>query len=158
MKNFNISSWFRDQYLTEAGLNSTNSQLLVNSIKSAMLQIDDSMSYKDFAEAVAFILINDYGTHNFSPFMKVLHSRLGMDVNESLESSKDILDEFLKYFKSYDAYTQYIDDGNQYKRAEQNNNIILNLFNTLSTQDKEIALEAVKNHFKDDPKSLKAFK
>ena len=50
-----------------------------------MLQIDDSMSYVDFADAVASILIDEYGTHNFTPFMEVLHARLGM--NESLNEA-----------------------------------------------------------------------
>ena len=87
MSEFNVSSWLKDQYLTEAGLGSTKSQQLANSINSAMVEIDDSMSYKDFAEAVASILIDEYGTHNFNPFMEVLHARLGM--NESLNEIKE---------------------------------------------------------------------
>jgi hypothetical protein len=63
----------------EASLGSTKSQSLANAINSAMLQIDDSMSYTDFANAVASILIDEYGTHNFTPFMEVLHARLGMN-------------------------------------------------------------------------------
>ena len=69
----------------EASLGSTKSQSLANAINSAMLQIDDSMSYTDFANAVASILIDEYGTHNFIPFMEVLHARLGM--NESLNEA-----------------------------------------------------------------------
>lgn len=69
----------------EASLGSTKSQSLANAINSAMLQIDDSMSYTDFADAVANILIDEYGTHNFTPFMEVLHARLGM--NESLNEA-----------------------------------------------------------------------
>ena len=71
--------------LFEASLGSTKSQSLANAINSAMLQIDDSMSYTDFANAVASILIDEYGTHNFTPFMEVLHARLGM--NESLNEA-----------------------------------------------------------------------
>ena len=71
--------------LFEASLGSTKSQSLANAINSAMLQIDDSMSYTDFANAVASILIDEYGTHNFTPFMEVLHARLGM--NEATEES-----------------------------------------------------------------------
>ena len=36
------------------------------------------MSYKDFALAIGKILRDDYGKHNFEPFMKVLHKDLGM--------------------------------------------------------------------------------
>ena len=157
MSEFNISSWLKDQYLTEAGLGSTKSQQLANSINSAMIEIDDSMSYKDFAEAVASILIDEYGTHNFNPFMEVLHARLGM--NESLNENEDLssLDDFLKYFKSYDAYYEYIDDGGQYRRAKDNNDRILKRFNALSPEDREVALKAVMDHFKDE-RAINAFK
>ena len=123
MKNFDAHKWFKNQYLKEsddpkigaeleAGMFGTGvaenesggskSQQLTNAINSAMIQIDDSMSYKDFADAVANILIDEYGTHNFTPFMEVLHARLGM--NESINENEDLssLDAFRKYFKSYD--------------------------------------------------------
>ena len=92
MSEFNISSFLKNQYLAEAGLGSTKSQSLANAINTAMLQIDDSMSYTDFAEAVASILIDEYGTHNFSPFMEVLHARLGMDTNNVPQDTEDMLD------------------------------------------------------------------
>ena len=126
-------------------------------INKAIVDVDDSLSYKDFAEAVAAILIEDYGTHNFEPFMKVLHARLGM--NESINENEDLspLDEFLKYFKSYDAYYEYIDDGGQYRRAAANNKAILDMFKALSPEDKKVAFEAVQNHFKDE-RAINAFK
>ena len=73
--------------------------------------------------------------------------------NEDLSS----LDDFLKYFKSYDAYYEYIDNGGQYERAKQNNNRILARFNALSPEDREVALKAVQDHFKDD-RAINAFK
>lgn len=178
MDNFNAHKWFKNQYLEEsddpkigaeleAGMFGTGvaenegggskSQQLTNAINSAMVKIDDSMSYKDFADAVANILIDEYGTHNFNPFMEVLHARLGM--NESLNENEDLssLDDFLKYFKSYDAYYEYIDDGGQYRRAKDNNDRILARFNALSPEDKEVALKAVMDHFKDE-RAINAFK
>ena len=157
MSEFNMSSWLKDQYLTEAGLGSTKSQSLANAINAAMLQIDDSMSYTDFAEAIASILIDEYGTHNFTPFMEVLNARLGM--NKSLNENEDLssLDDFLEYFKSYDAYSEYIDDGGQYKRAQDNNDRILARFNALSPEDREVALKAVMSYFKDE-KAINSFK
>jgi len=157
MSEFNISSWLKDQYLTEAGLGSTKSQSLANAINAAMLQIDDSMSYKDFADAVASILIDEYGTHNFTPFMEVLHARLGM--NESINEDENLspLDEFLKYFKSYDAYVEYIDDGGQYRRANDNNNQIIAMFKALSPEDKKVAFKATQDHFESD-RGRNAFK
>jgi hypothetical protein len=157
MSEFNISSWLKDQYLTEAGLGSTKSQSLANAINAAMLQIDDSMSYTDFADAVASILIDEYGTHNFTPFMEVLHARLGM--NESINEDENLspLDEFLKYFKSYDAYVEYIDDGGQYRRANDNNNQIIAMFKALSPEDKEVAFKATQDYFESD-RGRNAFK
>ena len=157
MSEFNISSFLKNQYLAEAGLGSTKSQSLANAINTAMLKIDDSMSYTDFAEAVASILIDEYGTHNFAPFMEVLNARLGM--NKSLNENEDLssLDDFLEYFKSYDAYSEYIDDGGQYKRAQDNNDRILARFNALSSEDREVALKAVMSYFKDE-KAINSFK
>ena len=74
-------------------------------INKAIIDVDDSLSYKDFAEAVAAILIEDYGTHNFAPFMKVLHASLGMkeSINEygAYKSQEaEIEKELNKLFKS----------------------------------------------------------
>ena len=157
MSEFNISSWLKDQYLNEAGLGSSKAQSLSVAINDAMIQIDDSMSYRDFAIAVAILLKDEYGSHNFGPFMEVLHAELGMD--ESINENEDLssLDDFLKYFKSYDAYYEYIDDGGQYRRAKDNNDRILKRFNALSPEDREVALKAVQDHFKDD-RAINAFK
>ena len=157
MSEFNISSWLKDQYLNEAGLGSSKSQQLANSINSVMIEIDDSMSYKDFADAVASILIDEYGTHNFTPFMEVLHARLGM--NESINEDENLspLDEFLKYFKSYDVYVEYIDDGGQYRRASDRNDRIIAMFKALSPEDKKVAFKATQDHFESD-RGRNAFK
>ena len=157
MSEFNVSLWLKNQYLNEAGLGSTKSQSLANAINAAMLQIDDSMSYVDFADAVASILIDEYGTHNFTPFMERLQSKLSAE--EALNENEDLspLDDFLKYFKSYDAYVEYIDNGGQYKRANDNNNRILAMFKALSPEDKEVAFKATQDHFKSD-RGRNAFK
>lgn len=57
---------------------SKNSEALAKSIDKAMIKIDDSMSYEDFALAVGQILRDEYGQHNFMPFMDVLHKDLGI--------------------------------------------------------------------------------
>ena len=123
----------------------------------AIASVDDSLSYKDFALAVAAILKDEYGSHNFGPFMKILHAELGME--ESLNENEDLssLDKFLKYFKSYDAYVEYIDDGDQYRRAKGNNNAILGMYNALSPEDKKTAFKAVQDHTKDE-RTINAFK
>ena len=138
-------------------LQENKAQQAAQAIDKALISVDESLSYKDFAFAVARILIDEYGQHNFMPFMEVLHAELGM--NESLNENEDLspLDDFLKYFKSYDAYYQYIDNGGQYRRAKDNNDRILAMFKALSPEDKEVALKSVQDHFKDD-RAINAFK
>lgn len=57
---------------------SKESDALAIQIDKAIEKIDDSMSYADFALAVGKILKDEYGTHNYKPFMKVLHKDLGL--------------------------------------------------------------------------------
>ena len=130
---------------------------VAKAIDNAIASVDENLSYKDFAIGVAAILKDEYGSHNFGPFMEVLHAELGM--NESINENEDLssLDDFLKYFKSYDAYYEYIDNGDQYRRAKDNNDKILARFNALSPEDREVALKAVQDHFKDE-RAIKAFK
>ena len=110
MSEFNISSYLKEQYLIEAGESTTQSTSLAKLINSSIKSIDDSMSYKDFAQAVAKVLIDDYGQHLFNPFMEVLHSKLG--INESLtddmdeeQLGKDFEDNF-----NVDAYSRMLGD------------------------------------------------
>ena len=55
---------------------SKESDSLAKEISKAIIEIDDSMSYKDFALAVGKILKEQYGSHNFEEFMQVLHKDL----------------------------------------------------------------------------------
>jgi hypothetical protein len=57
---------------------SKESDKLATEINKSMLKIDDSMSYEDFALSIAKILKDEYGEHNYDPFMKVLHKELGI--------------------------------------------------------------------------------
>ena len=57
---------------------SKKSEELAKYIDKAMIKIDDSMSYEDFALAVGQILRDEYGQQNFMPFMKVLNKDLGI--------------------------------------------------------------------------------
>ena len=61
---------------------------VAKAIDSAIASVDESLSYKDFAIAVASVLKNEYGTQNFNPFMEVLHAELGME--ESLNEAEDM--------------------------------------------------------------------
>jgi len=63
-----------NQFINE----SKESDALAKAIDKAMIKIDDSMSYKDFALAVGKILKEEYGSHNFEGFMEVLHKDLGI--------------------------------------------------------------------------------
>jgi len=56
---------------------SQESDELSKGINKAIIAVDDSLSYKDFALAVAKVLIDEYGDQNFKPFMDVLKKELG---------------------------------------------------------------------------------
>ena len=58
------------------------------------------------------------------------------------------LDVFLKYFKSYDFYADYIDNGSQWKAATANNDSIVKRYDALSSSDKKKAKKEILAHFK----------
>lgn len=107
MEDFNLTGWFKNQYLTEAGEGTTKATLLATAINDVMIEIDDSMSYKDFASAVATILQEEYGTHNFAPFMEILHAELG--INESLNENED--DDLAREIDRLFGGDPYVRDG-----------------------------------------------
>ena len=82
MKQFNSNQWFKNQYLQEANLNEKKADLAAKAIDQAIAGVDESLGYSDFAKAVATILKDEYGAHNFNPFMEVLHAELG--INEEI--------------------------------------------------------------------------
>lgn len=63
---------------------SKDSDELANAINNAIIDIDDSMSYKDFAEAVAKVIRDEYGSHLYKPFQKQIERSL----KESLITEK----------------------------------------------------------------------
>lgn len=86
MSQFDQSKWRKNQLLQEAGLLESVADQAAKAIDAAIESVDESLSYKDFAIAVAKILKNEYGAHNFDKFMEVLHAELGM--NESLNEAE----------------------------------------------------------------------
>lgn len=71
------------------------------------------------------------------------------DLESKLEKENmSELDLFLKYAKSYDFYHQYIDDGGQYRAADQNNSSIIDRFKNLSSSDKKKANKELVKYFK----------
>lgn len=94
---FDTTKWFKQQYLSEAGLLENASDKTATVISKAIETVDKNLSYKDFALAVAKILKDEYGSQNFDPFMEVLHSELGIKeyLNENKESlGKEFSEEF----------------------------------------------------------------
>ncbi len=94
---FDVSKWNKQRYLVEAGLLESVSDQTATVISKAIETVDENLSYKDFALAVAKILKDEYGSQNFDPFMDVLHSELGMkeSLNEDKESlGKEFSDKF----------------------------------------------------------------
>jgi len=85
---FDTNKWFKRQYLSEAGI------ILESELVKALNQaIPDNTGYKEFAQAVATILKDEYGSQNFGPFMDVLHAELGMKpLNEAETSDIETID------------------------------------------------------------------
>jgi hypothetical protein len=83
---------------------------------------------------------------------KIIYRKLKNQLEKEILSDLDL---FLKYFKSYDFYYQYIDDGGQYKAAQSNNNSIVDRFNNLSSSDKKKAKKELVKHFKASYKDKK---
>jgi len=75
-------------------LEENKGMLLVPLINKAIDQIDPNLNYKDFAQAIAIIIKDEYGSHNLNPFMDELHAYLGMqgETNEGFQTMdlKDI--------------------------------------------------------------------
>lgn len=71
---FDTTKWFKQQYLKES---------LAQDLSNA---IPENTGYQEFAKAIARILKDEYGSHNFDKFMEVLYSELGM--NESLNEAE----------------------------------------------------------------------
>ena len=49
---------------------------LATLIDKAISKVDSDLSYSDFAKAVATVLEDSYGSHNFKPFVKELEKNL----------------------------------------------------------------------------------
>jgi len=90
MSNFDTTKWFKNQYFKEAGLTESVAAQAAKAIDDAILAIDDSMHYEDFAKAVAIILKSEYGSHLFDPFMEVLHAELGIEESLNEAEGSDI--------------------------------------------------------------------
>lgn len=76
---------------------------------------------------------------------KTIYRKLKNQLEKEILSDLEL---FLKYFKSYDLYSQYIDDGGQYRAATDNNSSIIDRFNNLSSSDKKKAKKELLKHFK----------
>ena len=80
---FDLDQAFNDAKPVEE---SAKSDKLVPLVLKAIDRVDRSLSHKDFAEAVATILKDEYGSHNFAPFMAVLKAGLKESVVTKAET------------------------------------------------------------------------
>ena len=75
---------------------------LAMGIYKAIDSIDPNLNYRDFASAVATVIKNEYGTHNIEPFMKELHSHLGLsEVEEGANDNLEVVISYTNYGKLY---------------------------------------------------------
>jgi len=120
---FDVSRWNKQRYLAEAGLLESTSDKVATAINKAIETVDESLSYKDFALAVAKILKDEYGSQNFDPFMEVLHTELGIkeSLNEAEISDMDddsLLSTYENKLKTHDWYYYMSDDSRKYNSGE----------------------------------------
>jgi len=66
----------REEYTAFYLSESKDSDALSKEINKAIIKIDDSMSYKDFAAAVAKVLRDEYGKHLYKSFVEELNDQL----------------------------------------------------------------------------------
>jgi hypothetical protein len=88
MDNFNLTSYYRKQYLAEA----EGEEDIPSIGKDIATLLPDSYPIEDFAAAVGEVLGSEYGSHNYEEFMKILHAGLGID--ESLNEEETKLDTY----------------------------------------------------------------
>lgn len=74
-----------NSFVNESAKSDKLTPLLINAID----KVDSSLSYTDFAIAIANIIKDEYGSHNIKPFMTVLQKELSVKESEELEESKD---------------------------------------------------------------------
>jgi hypothetical protein len=113
MSNFDVNKWNKQRYMAEAGLNESKAEQAATAIDNAIASVDESLSFKDFALAVAKILKDEYGAHNFNPFMEVLHAELGM--NESLNEAEGGFADFISKLEADpdNKYLKFIEKGDE---------------------------------------------
>lgn len=68
----------------------TKSKVLKESNLAAGINslIADGQNYREFAKAVAQVLEDAYGTHNYQPFMEALHSELGLKEGSAMNEEE----------------------------------------------------------------------
>jgi len=99
---------------------------LAMGIYKAIDAVDPNLNYRDFASAVATVIKNEYGTHNIEPFMKELHSQLGLA--EVKEGVNDNLKVEISYTNYGDLYS--IKFNGEKQRGEDEQKAIEYLENT----------------------------
>jgi len=90
---------------------------LAMGIYKAIDNIDPNLNYRDFASAVATVIKNEYGTHNIEPFMKELHSHLGL--SEVEEGTNDNLEVEISYTNYGNLYAIKLNGEKQRGEDEQ---------------------------------------
>ena len=119
---FDTHKWNKQRYLAEAGLLESTANQTATVISKAIETVDENLSYKDFALAVAKILKDEYGSQNFNPFMEILHAELDIKpLNEAEIFDMDddlLLSTYENKLKTHDWYYYMSDDSRKYNSGE----------------------------------------
>lgn len=88
---------------------SRDSEKLAPKISKAISEIDESMSYVDFAQSVAQVLVEDYGQHNFDGFISELKKSLKL--HEARKKAEEDLPEVDKGVSIGESYELDYNEG-----------------------------------------------
>ena len=127
-KPFDIHNWQADQRTKL--LKESPSSELSKLINSAIISLDPDMPYMDFAKGVAQVLIDEYGTHNYDPFIKELKTILDNEKANLQKAFDDEVNEhhagdykpgFLKQYVNtfLDKLKKKTKEGKDYKTVEK---------------------------------------
>jgi hypothetical protein len=99
----------------------TSGNRLAMGINSAIEAIDPNLNYTDFAQAVAEVIKDEYGTHIIEPFMKELHSHLGLqEGSNGVTNVKELEVNFQKELdQNFSEYDPRISMGEYTKDREE---------------------------------------
>jgi hypothetical protein len=97
---------------------------LVPYIVKAINQVDENLSYKDLASAIATVIKDEYGTHVIKIFMEELHIQLGINEENTIDPTDkqaEYTEELRQIFNQYRPSIQLFNKGGKLSFIHRDN-------------------------------------